>query len=655
MVAGDKNVTIIAGRPDARIQLFTVSEQELGLTQEAFADCSNAARVFDAVQRSTVTLVRGPRGSGRSTLALRALTRIDPVPTGIYRLTFSALRDLSTAQVQGGSALLGLPSNEQLMTIPNRAELDSLADDLAQNGSRLVLTVDSAVPLPDYGARVSVVDVDHPGRAAPQQVLELRVRHLVSSGDRARVEDLLVRPELGELVSRYLDSECTFEDAVALATCILSCPAAEAMPAQWVDTKMAGRQADKYAHWFNRLPDLQTRCMAISLAVFGGLTHEFVSEASDLLLRTLDPRAADRERREAPELFLNPRQQEFTVLNATTEIIRQELTDQGAITLETVRYRSEGFGGKLFMYVWEQYRQVRAPLVEWLAALADYSSQEVRRQVAVAVGKLAVQNFPFVRRSMLTPWAASVSDDGDGFWLHEVAATALVGAAERNRQLREFVRSTARSWEQSGQIEQEVTAARVYGLAYGPSDANDVERIFTADEILRVLTRLAREDSWAVRLAVSAAMRQLLLDAPQEFTGRILTLLHQWANSTAKKSRPFAGKVIFLLLALESHESSGLNLFKIAADSAVHRGQIVWLWWSVLNSPDLSDAARAVLSDWAEKAQFSDAVFTDMCAVLKDVAHDQRTTDIMKKLAKGWADEDGIAPRLGEWIKETWS
>ncbi len=667
-VAGDKNINYftVAGLHNTRIRLHAVADEERERAEFFFVISPGAERVAAAVRQFPVTVVRGLPGSGRTTAALRALAASDPQK--IHNLEpRTRLSDVSVSQLPDHcrALLLSEEADERPAPPPTRFDLDELAAELLEREMQLVMSVNVAARLPAYGSLVAVVDFGDPPAAV--DVLAANLRFQLGPDFDSRGPELLEHPELPALLERYLGPGSRLAKAHELAECLVRCPQGTPSLLVVVGQQMDARGEDDLANWFAELPDMRTRCMAIALAVLERQAHETVSDAAADLLRELDPRGVDRERRERPaDPFGLSRRDELQLLGARSEVAEQ-WTRFGTIDLEVVRYHRERFGPRLFLHVWDEYRSIRRPLITWLESLGSYAAAGIRERAATAVGTLAGQVLDHIYRVLLYEWASS-----DNRYQQQAAATALVIAGQEPR-MRPVVRALVSEWEKDDNLHRRCTAIRVYGVGVArdrSSEGGGQRSLVDDDEALPALTRVTAaagrkppeelDETFAVLNVVARSMSDLIMEDSRRFFGPVVDLLYDWGILN-EDGLNFAARFIFLVMArdvvteVDGCDRPWPTMLRLTMADEDRRYKVTWLWWSALTT-NVWKPARWVLGQWAEKCNGDEAARLEMKQLLFDVVSgddaDRRIRGALAKSAKEWAGKDGLAVELGTWVQE---
>ena len=185
--------------------------------------------------------------------------------------------------------------------------------------------------------------------------------------------------------------------------------------------RMSERHSDDLDIWFDKLPDLPSRCLAIALAVLNGLSYESVVRAADRLVAGLDGPAAGFAGDEP--VALRPWREPFRF--SRRELVRRlraeirSVTVRGAwgpVTVEAIQYVADGYPALVLNHVWREL-QIHRELLDWLGT--------GRRRTCApgeqALGVLSRHAFDFVYAQVLHQLAIAPHNSRNG----EVVAYAL--------------------------------------------------------------------------------------------------------------------------------------------------------------------------------------------------------------------------------------
>jgi hypothetical protein len=643
-VAGDKFYFVHGAERTLRLRMMPPNLLESA--ESAFVVPPGWDEVLVAFAKSRVLLLRGNRGHGKTTAAIRLLLRGNA--RRVYHVDSSELGQLAEAlqavdsadgadrdALRGAGFVLDHP-REFAALGPSALRGIEAALELAK--ARLVIVVGSAEPIRDAAFLDFAVEISE----APDR-REVLIAHLNRLLDERSAAELLARPEIEELVAEYLVDETPCSAVARLAARLAD------------DEQMAGRadiarvreglserdDAD-FGTWFAQLPDAETRSHAIALAVLGGAGHETVARAARSLRERLVPKTnvivsmSAHDESSARDPFRRTQGELLSVLRAraTTETIEGPY---GTGPARIVEYRDPSYPSKVLRHVWTQYA-VQEELLAWLGELTDNQAEQVRVSAGTALGVLSLISFEHVCRRVLAPWAQSTKSNQ-----REAVAYALRVAAD-DAVLLTNVRDLTGGWyASSGQEAAQATAARIYGLSLGPLDpAGAVD----------ALMRLMVVNDIRVAIAIGNALTDLLLDGSAELARTVLARLLEATEDDRKAAAQLAFLQIAVLILVEKPAASQGSptvkwpfLLDLAGTRQDVRDDFIRLWQSVLESAIFHREAANVLTAWAGRAQADSALRDAYLRLVRAVAqsHD-RPRRSLSRLAATWVSADNLAP-----------
>ncbi|MGS2619254.1 hypothetical protein ACVCAH_32735 [Micromonospora sp. LZ34] len=469
--------------------------------------------------------------------------------------------------------------------------LQQLETTLEAIDARLVLTVTADATLGDPDLTTYVVTLP-----PPREQTAVLAAHLAWSLGRpqAAAERLLAEPELAAFTVRVFAADQSMKAAADLAVMIGQELDGATVDLKRLERRWAERATEDFEIWFGGLPDVQSRCLAIALAVLNGLPYEMVVFAAGRLAERLDgPHdGADGDNPRPPwrDPFSAARGELLRLLRARirTTTVRGPF---GSAPAEVMEYVGEDYASAVLTRVWREYR-IQIPLMLWLRDLADNPSEDVRIWTATALGVFAKQAFDFVHRN-----AVALMGIDDKFWLRDVAANALSVPAADTR-MRPLVESVVAGWygNENNRLGQ-ATAARVWGTALGGHNP---------DRALNALERLTTIDDRRVAQGIADSLADLLLADEQGNATRVLRRVGSWLFDDR---RALSGTFVFLALAenLTSEPAGGTGtwpmLLFIADQRAALRDKLLAMWHRVIQSGLLADTTARVLARWADLAE----------------------------------------------------
>ena len=644
-VGRDKNVFLIGGAQ--RVRLRPLSRRQIDPVRHAFVPPAGFDDIRTAFGKNRTVILRGPVGYGKQAIAVHMLINLCQ---GKFFQLDSAV-DLAQLAELMETDLKGRDRIEQgagfLLNQPSRfaglygSVLQTLDDALDLADARLVLTVDSDVPVPDQDLFDYIVDV----RSVPKyrEIVESHCGFLLSPD---QAGPLLARADVQEVIDARLVTDASCKLAAELAEAITAAAEAsddeDGFDIEKIKTWNEWRGAESFDTWFAGLGDTRTRSFAVALAVLNGLPYNAVARAARALNQVFDRppymvlASADDVQPEGLRPFRMSRHEWLQKLHA--RIRETEIQGvYGHSLAETVEYRDADYALKVIRRAWSDY-EVQDDLIGWLGQLARDATEQVRIRAGMALGRLALSSFDFLGCNVLEPWA-----NGKVKEQREAVAYALRVVAASPR-LRGNVRQLMSAWySNSSRPFAQATAARAYGVAYGPIDPA---------EAFRQLDRLAEVDDIRVAIAIGDSVADLLEAGSDEFASSVLSRL---AESIHERERSAAVQLIFLIIAdgLVDHDqdAAGANaaswpsLLRMTTRLAGVRSAIVSLWRYVLNEALLHDEAEQVMTRWAGAAEGDPAVREAFLRLARAIARgDRRSLMILERYCATWVSNGNLSP-----------
>ena len=644
-VGRDKNIFLIGGAQ--RVRLRRLSGRHIDLVRDTFVPPDGFDDIRAGFEKNRAVILRGPTGYGKQAIAIRMLVDLSPGP--LFHLDSSVdlaqLAELMETDLtgrdrieQGAGFLLNQPSNFAGLY---GSVLQNLDEALDRADARLVLTIDSGAPVPDQDLFDYIVNVD----ATPKykQIVESHLR-LRLPDDEAGV--LLSRTDVQEVIGGRLATDASCKLAADLADAI----AAEAdasddedrLDIEKIRTWNEQRGAESFDTWFAGLGDTRTRSFAVALAVLNGLPYDAVAQAARALYRAFDRppymvmASAEDVRPEGLRPFRMSRREWLQKLRA--RITETEIQGvYGHSVTETVEYRDPGYAIKVIRWAWSDY-EVQDALLAWLGQLADDISEQVRIFAGTVLGRLAIWSFDFLCYKVLGPWA-----NGRIKGQREAVAYALRVVAADPR-LRANVRQLVSGWyANDGRPFAQATAARVWGVAYGPIDPVGA---------FEQLARLSEVGDIRVATAIGDSVADLLETGSDEFAYSVLSRL---ADFIREPERSATVQLVFLILAdgliyreqaaSADEPVSWPTLLRLTTRLADVRSAIVRLWQYVLNEALFYEEAEQVMTRWAATAEATVVVREAYLRLARAIARsDQRSLLILERYCAQWASPGNFSP-----------
>lgn len=596
--------------------------------------------------KERVIILRGSAGCGKQAVGARLL--YDLCSGTLYQL--SKVSDISSLQqwldpgmaedhlYEGAGFLLAQPRDfADLIS----TALQGLDEALTRRDARLVITVDADVPLPDHDLSSYVAEIGD-----VQDYRQILVSHLKFRLDDRRCAELLTRDDLRDVIAEQLGTEPSSKKAADMAEAIADWAQGTENDDDLDVTKIRfghpPRRPAEFERWFSGLGGTAARSFAIALAVLDGSSYEAVAKAARALNNRFErpPYLVTAGQGNLDELdppFSSSRTQWLAQLQAGVKTVAVQ-GSYGRSYADIVKYKDSGFSALVIRRAWSDY-QAQPKLLTWLGELAQDAASQVRINAGLALGQLAVRSFDHFASSTLVPWAKSKRT-----YQREAVAYALRVAAA-NPALRDAALSLIAGWYTDRESPTaQATAARAYGLAYGPVDANDT---------FEKLHQLAGVDDVRVAIAIGDSISDLLISRGEDFARPALARL---AASLADRERNGAVQLIFLIAAdtlvlpVKREEAAGGEvswpyLLWLTAKVAEVREPIISLWRYVLHDALFHTEAGQVIGSWAKAAENEPQIRGIFLRLARAVAvGDERARAALLRHAASWSSADNLSP-----------
>ncbi len=472
LVGGDKLVMMLGGREPAPLQRLSTQLSEP--VRHAFLPPEEWESTRAALETRRLVILRADPCQGKTTAAIRLLQ--SPSDRPIYNLDRSVdLRTFASWLDQDARSEPPLPNGAGFLLCEPAGwddvqgwMLQQLEAALERIDARFVLALSTESVLRDEDVREYVVPL---GRAQPHR--SILISHLTwrlgSNADLAA--ELLADDALNEYVTNLCGPQVSRKVPADLAVVISQELSDGVVDLDRVRQRMSERHSDDLDIWFDKLPDLPSRCLAIALAVLNGLSYESVVRAADRLVARLDGPAAGFAGDEP--VALRPWREPFRF--SRRELVRRlraeirSVTVRGAwgpVTVEAIQYVADGYPALVLNHVWREF-QIHRELLDWLRDLASDVNEDVYTWAGTALGVLSRHAFDFVYAQVLHQLAIAPHNWRNG----EVVAYALrvPAADDRTRPLVKAVVDNL--YTNSSSPTGQATAARVHGVSLGPQGA----------------------------------------------------------------------------------------------------------------------------------------------------------------------------------------
>ena len=646
-VGRDKNIFLVGGKQ--LVPLRRLSQRLIEPIRDAFVAPDGLKDIQTAFEKNNRTVIlRGPPGCGKQGLAIHMLIDLSPGPlfhldsaVDLTRLAEWIETDLKGRNriEQGAGFLLNQPLGFANLY---GSVLQGLDEALERADARLVLTIGSAVRVPDRDLLDYIVDVT----SAPNY-FDIVASHLRLRLTKELADHLMARADVQDSIIHQL------EDG---ASCKLAADLGEAIAGGWdtsdgehefdikrIESWKSQRGAEDFHIWFADLGDTRSRSFAIALAVLNGLPYDAVAKGARELYRRFDKppyllmASADDVQPERLLPFRTSRREWLHKLQAQIREIEIQ-GPYGHSRAEMVEYRDPDYAVRVIRRAWSDF-EVQDVLLAWLGELADDPSEQPRIFAGIALGRLAAWSFDTFCSSVLEPWAT-----GQHRGRREAVAYALRVVIADPR-LRESVTRLIFAWyASSSRPLAQATAARAYGVAYGRLDPRAA---------FEALDRLTVVDDIRVAAAIGDSVADLLAVGGDDFAGYVLPRL---ADSIREQDRTGAVQLVFLILAdglvttaqgdpAAPGPVSWPLLLHLTTQRTEVRSAIVTLWRYVLNEALFHDEAEQVITRWAAAAEEDPAVREAFLRLARAIArHDERSLMILDRYCALWVGADNLRP-----------
>lgn len=379
--------------------------------------------------------------------------------------------------------------------------------------------------------------------------------------------------------------------------------------------------------------DLDDLALRVTLAVFNGTTFEVIERAKGRLLEML------RELVPPPPPPLAPAEGVTPAAPPPHVPIVRRLEKAGARETEgrppdwrrVIELDRPELGGDALWHVWEFYREPewRRKLIEWLTNHAVGHAADVRTRAAVAVGRLALRDYRYVKDNVLRRWVDASEKppdeepDGRKAAQYRMAVGMALGVLAREENWIGEVENLLGQWSRSSRRAERWAAVRAYIYA-GPYCR-------PISGVIRRLRDIASSEPYAVYLPVPgnkilevrnpiymslldamvqffAGVAQQPVEARRQSFAGILEGLKEWIAA----ERGDAGTGLFMFSTLgrlafagTDGESSGssppllLQLVEEQPERTDYREQLAGLFELTLRDATTFLEARELLCVWA--------------------------------------------------------
>jgi hypothetical protein len=582
-----------------------VPAEVLEQNRQAFVEPFCYARLEDTLETHSVVLLQASSGWGRTTTALHVLGGL--CPEGVRKLNpDTTLRKLNAEKEfkKPGGYLVEIRAVDQLtgFKVPHLEELSAAC---GRAGVRLVVTVDDDIPL-DSEVRTEFV-VPGGTRPNPETVLRRHLDLRLGGADPDTADDTEVAGEVGPTAATVLSEEAVralvtevVEDPLSMRRLVeladkLARVAMGRLDLDTVRTHFSEQSEQNFGEWFDQMKESEQRAFVIALAAFNGMSYFTVARASQQLEERIR-RVEEGDEDEGRPVFGTRRKKRVDGARAKL-VMATDFTRYGPTRVEAVRFRNEGYPGRVLEWVWREYDEVRPLLLDWLRDLGVDGDRAVRVRAAAAVGLLATFDFDRICRDILLPWA-----NDDYVWARESAVSALCVPRNLRPELAVHVIRMVHDWTRKGNnLNRQWTAARALGTSIGQS---------IRPQAIKLLFRAAGRNDLDLSFAVGDSMQELFIADEADAQRDVMRALKRWTSDSTRAdsaARKITGVICFLQLAFnvtaEDPESRstwpGLLWLAVQDD---HFDLLALLWRRAMRTPHFFLAAQDAFADWVHLA-----------------------------------------------------
>ncbi|HEX4865213.1 MAG TPA: hypothetical protein VFV02_14175, partial [Acidimicrobiales bacterium] len=366
-----------------------------------------------------------------------------------------------------------------------------------------------------------------------------------------------------------------------------------------------------------------------ALAVFNGGRYQDVLDAASLLEAVFG--GADPSVRQP---FATTKAEQLMAAYAES-IPRRQSMSFGRVTLDTVQFTNQEYAPVVLDVVW-QHPAARGPVLAWLKRLAEDPRPRIRLRASMAIGRLSLDDFGYVKDEVLARWASARNRN-----LRESVGWILTIPASEPR-LESAVHGLLREWSRpESSLFRKLTVATTYGMTVG---------LLSPRRALRELRRVAASGGDA--RVVKAVRRSLenLFEAGHR--ADVLEAMSDWTrpsprfmSSGALTSLECLALTSFLWIA--DRQASGSraggptlpNLLVLARDDPRARWHLSLLWRMALHARDVAPEARSVLRRWVELADRDEHLLGLLSPLVDLLARTDWEVNRLDVCLRHWAED----------------
>lgn len=394
------------------------------------------------------------------------------------------------------------------------------------------------------------------------------------------------------------------------------------------------RAETQVREWFDSHEDPEQLAFMITLAVFNGARYQEVMSAHKRLLGIAFSEAEQKAEALPSSPFASRRRHRLEACHAHLETAYEE-REYGRTRVETVAFDNLAFQPAVLAYTWDEFDELRRPLLNWLFSFGD-APFDLRARAAVAVGELGKHDFATILDLVVRPWANSRTSRA-----RDAAALALgmlAWSSDRTAEVRRLLNHWATlkdNWRLRW------TAASAYGSLAGlrfPESA--LRNLFTiiADGDPRLLGVVSRSVAFLFQAG----------DAALEFFHKVLNTLLAWTGEKKRLTR-LVSLLIFLDLAslrefqdeTRGQENPWPWMLRLAHTDDELRAAITTLLRRALSEKLTRRLALETVKEWLKQADEDETLEPAITEVLRGIATegDERERQRLRYYLHGWAHD----------------
>jgi hypothetical protein len=644
-VYGRDHIEVNAGPERELVPKYPIPLWRKEEAENAFVITDGHRQLLREVSGRHVVLIRGARGTGKYALATKLV--MEARPSAVY--CFGPATDVSALRGEDfgkGAGYLLEDLADTAAPALTAFEAQRLEQELDRLGSLLVITIPVGTVMADQALAKLISEMREP--AEPADVAQRHLLWRAGPDDRARAERLLARADVAELIKKECGAGGDLGRAAQIAHMIAQASEADGEVVTKVAERLAMGEIAAFEHWFEGITDLETQCLAIAIAVFGGEPYDTVASLARRLQERLQlPESVDKPERPRSAPISATRRRRLEQLRATLRPATVVTRHGGAPPGLIVRFRDETTPVNVLDYVWDELDEIRSELTGWLRGCARHELATIRVRAAVAVGILTARSFDAMRASVILPWVAARDAD-----LRDAAAVALNNAAQDEPKLAPAVRNMVLAWS----AEDEKPSVRAGAVRAWRALLDD------DGSAVGLLDSLAATSNADIIEAICLSVAEYLALDEDHRQREAIGLLHDWARAR-DPDRRLVGELAFVYAAADlvekrpggtrHQEEVWPALLAIADRDPMRQEELATLWQGALCSPDVYEAAHLVLAQWAHTVEPVPAARRALGRLLALAARSDRCARIIRHQAARWtrAETAAAAPETSRVVK----